>query len=100
MDVLAPLAPLSRCAPQASASSHLACSHPALPPHICSPAAQVDMRGELSSLLRSHQYEQAFSRALGLQDVATVGWLCTQVSIVAQQVLCATCQCGLAPKCL
>lgn len=71
-----------------------------LPPHICSPAAQVDMRGELSSLLRSHQYEQAFSRALGLQDVATVGWLCTQVSIVAQQVLCATCQCGLAPKCL
>lgn len=68
---------------------------PALPPCSCSPAAQLDVRGELSSLLRSHQYEQAFSRALGLQDVATVGWLCTQVGIVAQ--LSATCQCGLAP---
>jgi enhancer of mRNA-decapping protein 4 len=48
-----------------------------------SPAAQVDVRGELSSLLRSHQYEQAFSRALGLQDVSTVGWLCTQADAAA-----------------
>lgn len=64
---------------------HIACCSllsflcPFLCPLTRSPAAQVDVRGELSSLLRSHQYEQAFARALGLQDVATVGWLCTQV---------------------
>lgn len=41
------------------------------------------MRSELSGLLRAHQYEKAFSRALGLQDVATVGWLCTQADAAA-----------------
>ena len=38
----------------------------------------MDVRGELSSLLRAGEYEQAFSRALGLQDVSTVGWLASQ----------------------
>ena len=32
----------------------------------------------LSSLLQSGNYEQAFCQALGLQDVATVGWLASQ----------------------
>ena len=43
-----------------------------------SPAAPADVRGELSALLRSGSYEAAFSKALGLQDVATLGWLAAQ----------------------
>jgi enhancer of mRNA-decapping protein 4 len=38
----------------------------------------VDVRAELGSLLQAGRYDEAFSRALGLQDTATVGWLCTQ----------------------
>ena len=48
------------------------------PPCLCSPAAPVDVRAELTAQLRAGQYEAAFSRALGLQDVATVGWLAAQ----------------------
>lgn len=41
-------------------------------------AAPVDVRSELSSLLKAGKHEQAFNKALGLQDVSTVGWLATQ----------------------
>lgn len=42
-----------------------------------------DVRAELSALLRAGSYEAAFTRALGLQDVATVGWLATQADAAA-----------------
>jgi enhancer of mRNA-decapping protein 4 len=29
-------------------------------------------------MMTQNRYEEAFSKALGLQDVSTVGWLCTQ----------------------
>ncbi len=38
----------------------------------------MDVRAELTSLLRAGKYEQSFSKALSLQDVATVGWLAAQ----------------------
>ena len=41
------------------------------------------MRADLSSLLRASKYEAAFSKALSLQDTATVGWLCGQVDAAA-----------------
>lgn len=37
------------------------------------------MRSELRALLAAGKYEKAFSRALSLQDVGTVGWLACQV---------------------
>jgi len=39
----------------------------------------VDPKAEIKSLLSNRKYEQAFSKALGLQDLATVGWLCNTV---------------------
>lgn len=42
-----------------------------------SPTA-ADIRADLRALVMQGRYEEAFSKALGLQDVATVGWLCAQ----------------------
>ena len=39
----------------------------------------ADIKSELRSLVSKERYEQAFSMALGLQDVRTVAWLCTLV---------------------
>jgi enhancer of mRNA-decapping protein 4 len=38
----------------------------------------VDVKTELRGMMTQGRYEEAFSKALGLQEVSTVGWLCTQ----------------------
>lgn len=38
-----------------------------------------DPRAELSALLAAQRYEEAFSSALGRQDVGVVAWLCSQL---------------------
>jgi hypothetical protein len=40
-----------------------------------------DTRSELRSLASAGRFEEAFSRALGMQDLAIVAWLCSQVDI-------------------
>lgn len=42
-------------------------------------AAPHDARAELARDLQAGRYEEAFSAALGLQDLATVSWLCSKV---------------------
>ena len=42
-----------------------------------SPSA-ADVKAELRSLMSQSRYEDAFSKALSMQDVAIVGWLCAQ----------------------
>lgn len=41
--------------------------------------ARQDPKVLITSMLKSGQYEQAFTTALGLSDVSTVVWLCRQV---------------------
>lgn len=41
-------------------------------------AAAVDVRGQLARDLAARRYEDAFATALGLQDLSTVVWLCSQ----------------------
>lgn len=48
-----------------------------------SPRPPVDERTELRALISAGRYEEAFSKALTLQDVGIVSWLCTQVDAAA-----------------
>lgn len=43
----------------------------------------IDVKTELRGMMTQGRYEEAFSRALGLQDVSTVGWLCSQADAAA-----------------
>jgi hypothetical protein len=47
------------------------------------PAAPKDARAELRALAAAGRHEEAFSRALGLQDAGTVAWLCAQSDAAA-----------------
>lgn len=38
----------------------------------------VDVKIELRGMMSQGRYEEAFSKALGLQEVSIMGWLCTQ----------------------
>jgi len=40
----------------------------------------IDPRNLLSTLVRQHKYQEAFTTALQMRDVSIVNWLCSQVS--------------------
>lgn len=46
-----------------------------------SPTAPVDIKTEFKRLLAQGHYEEVFGRALGMQDVGLVSWLCAQTSV-------------------